>query len=137
MSTTTKKLSPAQQRMLAEIDSLGSSSAPWGNSDSGRLASAWHRTARSLWDLGLVYYRGDGQVCRALSDEKKAAGLKTHLEALEIARSDLRSLPTTAWGATVARAQARVDEARFSANDFCERHRMEKPAAVLSSRTRF
>lgn len=50
-----KSLSPAQQRMMNRLRSRGGVElVPGGSRDSGRLASAWFRTARSLEGKGLV-----------------------------------------------------------------------------------
>jgi hypothetical protein len=58
--TKTVKLSPAQQRLLAEIVQFGKSEAPTGWSNAGCLASAWHRTAQSLKNLGLITIESGG-----------------------------------------------------------------------------
>lgn len=63
MNTTNKKLSPAQEAFLADLNSNPNkeSRPAWGQPDSGRQASAWHRTAKSLQDRGLVrVLRGAG-----------------------------------------------------------------------------
>jgi hypothetical protein len=61
-----KKLSLAQQRMMSRLRACGGTElAPGGMRNSGRLASAWFLTARSLEDKGLVRvtsYVGGGQV---------------------------------------------------------------------------
>lgn len=55
--TTTKKLSPAQQRFMDAVDAAGDagyrSPATWDKA-SVRAASAWHRTCQSLKDRGLA-----------------------------------------------------------------------------------
>lgn len=57
----TKKLSPAQQKMLDTVLANGSMDQPF---TSGRasvtLLSAWHRTAKSLADRGLVKVERSG-----------------------------------------------------------------------------
>ena len=47
------RLTESQARMLATLAS-GDTLPPYGRSDSGRQASAWWRTVRSLWRQGLV-----------------------------------------------------------------------------------
>lgn len=49
-----RRLSPAQQTFLQALDEFGVSVPPGGQPDSGRHASAWYRTARSLVRLGLI-----------------------------------------------------------------------------------
>lgn len=67
----TKKLSLAQQRLMTEVESKGSSSPPWGYASAGRDASARHRTARSLQTLGLVNVQrtGGGNGHRAVKNK--------------------------------------------------------------------
>lgn len=125
----TKKLSPAQQRMIDEVERTGSSSAPWGYASAGRDASAWHRTADSLKALGLVYHTRTGSVKRALTAEEKAEGLKKRLDELAKAQSYQRSLPATSWGITVNRAVSLVEDAKDSLRDFCEKHGLDVPRA--------
>ncbi|HEV3059717.1 MAG TPA: hypothetical protein VGY48_15810 [Vicinamibacterales bacterium] len=59
-----RKLSPAQQVFMDALALYGHSHVPGGSRDSGRLASAWFRTARSLATKGLIElhtYQGGGE----------------------------------------------------------------------------
>lgn len=60
------KTSPAQERFLAAIDSDGFSSPPWGSRNSGREASAWHRTAKSLVKMDMIDLHREGNGYRAI-----------------------------------------------------------------------
>lgn len=51
---TRRALSTVQTAFLLDMARDGESRAPYGFRDSGRLASAWHRTARSLVARGLI-----------------------------------------------------------------------------------
>lgn len=64
--SNTKKLSPAQAAFLENLKRFGESSPPWGQSGSGRDASAWHRTARSLEGRGLVAVLRSGRGYKAV-----------------------------------------------------------------------
>jgi hypothetical protein len=61
-TTTAARLSPAQQRMLQRLLRTKDhyELTPGGRRSSGREASAWHRTAYVLAQLGLVTMRSNG-----------------------------------------------------------------------------
>jgi hypothetical protein len=56
-----RRLSPAQQVFLNVLSLYGDSRPPYGQHDSGRHASAWHRTARSLARLGYANVAREGR----------------------------------------------------------------------------
>jgi hypothetical protein len=55
------KLSKPQERFLLVLEACSTSVPPAdGQRDAGRRCSAWHRTAESLRDRGLVHVRRKG-----------------------------------------------------------------------------
>lgn len=51
-----------------------------GNRDAGRVASAWHRTASSLQNLGLIRLVWEGDAMRAFRADDELQALAVHLE---------------------------------------------------------
>lgn len=67
-----KKLSKTQQAMLQRLATVGASgerTPMTGNRESGRICSAWYRTANSLQQLGLIKMRRSGDAYKAFLPE--------------------------------------------------------------------
>lgn len=70
-TNSTPRLSRPQQAMLARLGNTGEELTPGGTRDSGRDASAWHRTLAVLVRLGLAS-RASGSVVARITPQGRA-----------------------------------------------------------------
>jgi hypothetical protein len=119
-------LSPAQQRMLADIAEKGESRPPWGYRDAGRDASSWHRTARSLRALGLVKILRSAHSFRAVrppTEQEKTEGFQALYTIYQAKLSRLEELKRQGlYGHQLGSPSGALSLARENLERFCENH---------------
>lgn len=127
------KLSPAQQRFMDQVDTDGESRPPAGYPSAGRDASAWHRTAKRLSDMGLVNVQRGAHSFRAvktLTLAQKTEGFESRWATYmkKLARLDeLRAKGL--YGYQLSAPKAALSQAREELERFCATNGFEAPRA--------